>query len=198
MCAELNTRLPKASETLIKVIHPFERLNVDFKGPLSYFGMLFYVHADRETWLMFEEIQSSLAEKGIATRRTTPNNGEVEWMNEIVWEAITLGLKLKGHAVSQCELVPLDALHSVRSLMCTATNATPQERFFSYSRNLGLINITIYFLALISAITWQVYQATIICGTLHHRNGKPSWKLCFKLLGEDTSRLPTCIFLWEL
>ena len=30
--------------------------------------------------------------------------------------------------------VLLDALHSIRSLLCTATNATPHERIFSYQR----------------------------------------------------------------
>ena len=41
---------------------------------------------------------------------------------------------LKGLDISQWELVLLDALHSIRSLLCTETNTTPHERIFQYSR----------------------------------------------------------------
>ena len=33
-----------------------------------------------------------------------------------------------------CEQVLPDALHATRSLLCTATNATPHERFFTFER----------------------------------------------------------------
>ncbi|KAL7637910.1 UNVERIFIED_CONTAM: hypothetical protein RMT77_011523 [Armadillidium vulgare] len=36
------------------------------------------------------------------------------------------------------ELVLPDALHSIRSLLCTATNATPHERLFSFPRKTSL------------------------------------------------------------
>ncbi|KAL7635484.1 UNVERIFIED_CONTAM: hypothetical protein RMT77_014553 [Armadillidium vulgare] len=36
------------------------------------------------------------------------------------------------------ELVLPDALHSIRSLLCTATNATPHERLFSFRRKTSL------------------------------------------------------------
>ena len=41
---------------------------------------------------------------------------------------------IDGLDTSQWEAVLLDALHSVRSLLCTATKCTPHERLFSYQR----------------------------------------------------------------
>ena len=45
-----------------------------------------------------------------------------------------LALKTKNLPVERWELVLPDALHSIRSLLCTATNATPHERMFLYNR----------------------------------------------------------------
>lgn len=53
--------------------------------------------------------------------------GQLERMNGTVWEGTTF-------VVSQRERILLDALHSVRSLLCTAINATSHERLFSYTR----------------------------------------------------------------
>ena len=39
-----------------------------------------------------------------------------------------------GLPIERWETVLLDALHSIRSLLCTATNATPHERLFSFER----------------------------------------------------------------
>jgi len=36
--------------------------------------------------------------------------------------------------LEQWEAVIADALHSIRSLLCTATNCTPHERFFAHPR----------------------------------------------------------------
>ena len=36
--------------------------------------------------------------------------------------------------ISEWETVLPDALHSIRSLLCTATNCTPHERMFSFNR----------------------------------------------------------------
>ena len=43
-------------------------------------------------------------------------------------------LKSRDLPVSKWETVVPDALHSVRSLLCTATNCTPHERIFTYNR----------------------------------------------------------------
>ncbi|GFR57990.1 Pro-Pol polyprotein, partial [Elysia marginata] len=97
-----------------------------------------YVHSDRGSQFMSEELKSFLHEKEIATSRSTPynprGNGQVERLNNTIWKAITLSLKSKGLSIDQWELVLQDSLHSVRSLLCTETNATPRERMFLYSR----------------------------------------------------------------
>lgn len=74
----------------------------------------------------------------MATSRTSPYsphaNGQVERLNGTLWNAISLSLKSKGLGCHQWEAVLPDALHSVRSLLCTSTNATPHERFLSFNR----------------------------------------------------------------
>lgn len=164
---------------LIKATQPFERINIDFKGPLpssngnryflniideysrfpfvfpcpdvstntvikcltslfSLFGMPGYVHSDRGASFMSNELQNFLAEKGVATSRTTSynpqGNGQVEKYNGVIWKAITMSLKSKNLPIKYWQEVLPDVLHSIRSLLCTATNETPHERFFSFSR----------------------------------------------------------------
>lgn len=43
-------------------------------------------------------------------------------------------LKITEPAGGRMEMVLPDALHSIRSLLCTATNCTPHERLFNYQR----------------------------------------------------------------
>ena len=45
-----------------------------------------------------------------------------------------LALKSKNLPTSEWERVLPDALHSIRSLICTSTNVTPHERLFNYQR----------------------------------------------------------------
>ena len=45
-----------------------------------------------------------------------------------------MSLRSRNLDIRQWEDVLLDALHSVRSLLCTGTNATPHERMFRYNR----------------------------------------------------------------
>uniref|UniRef100_A0A2C9KMS6 Reverse transcriptase domain-containing protein n=1 Tax=Biomphalaria glabrata TaxID=6526 RepID=A0A2C9KMS6_BIOGL len=49
-------------------------------------------------------------------------------------ESYNLALHSQDLSTSQWELVLQDALHSIRSLLCTATNKTPHERLFGYYR----------------------------------------------------------------
>ena len=43
-------------------------------------------------------------------------------------------LRTHKQQISSWEAVLPEALHAVRSLLCTATNATPHERFLGFSR----------------------------------------------------------------
>ena len=87
---------------------------------------------------MSTELRNFLHEKGIATSHTTPynpqGNGQSEVYNGTVWKAITLALKSKRLPTSCWQDVLPDVLYSIRSLLCTSTNATPHERMFSYVR----------------------------------------------------------------
>jgi transposase InsO family protein len=104
----------------------------------SLFGMPAYIHSDRGATFMSEELRTFLIGKGVATSRTTSynpeGNGPVERYNGIIWKAIVTCLKSKNLPVKYWQDVLADALHSVRSLLCTATNETPHERFFGFSQ----------------------------------------------------------------
>ena len=180
ICAEVKPRYVRPSHTpLIKATQPFERLSIDFKGPLpsinqnkyllvicdefsrfpfafvckdvssrtvinhlcslfSVFGMPSYVHSDRGASFMSNELKSFLHSKGIATSRTTPynptGNSQVERLNGTLWKTITLALKSNNLPTTSWQFVLDDALHSMRSLLCTATNCTPHERLFNFTR----------------------------------------------------------------
>ena len=180
ICSEVKPRFYSSPPfKLIKATQSFERISIDFKGPLpsgstnrylltcvdefsrfpfafacsdmststvihcltqlfAMFGMPSYVHSDRGASFMSNELQQFLHEKGIATSRTTSynpqGNGQVERLNSTLWRAILLSLKSRKLPISHWEDVLLDALHSIRSLLCTSTNCTPHERLFSYCR----------------------------------------------------------------
>lgn len=178
-CAEIKPQFIRHTGSLIKATQPFERLSLDFKGPLpastsnrylltivdeysrfpfafpcrdmttptvitclsglfSIFGLPAYVHSDRGPSFMTDNLRDYLVSKGVCTSRTSPynprGNGQVERFNGIIWKAILLALKSKGMPNTMWEVVLPDALHSIRSLLCTATNSTPHERLFSYAR----------------------------------------------------------------
>lgn len=180
VCAELKPKFCNIpTGNLIKATRPFERLNIDFKGPLpsssrnkylltiideysrfpfafacpdmtastvidrlcqlfSVFGMPSYIHSDRGSSFMSEELKHFLHDKGIVTSRTTAYNpqanGQVERLNGTLWRCISLAAKSRSLPITEWETVLLDALHSIRSLLCTATNTTPHERLFTYNR----------------------------------------------------------------
>ena len=79
-----------------------------------------------------------MTSKGIATSRTTPynpqGNGQVERYNGIVWKGITLALRDHGLSTEHWQETLPDVMHSIRSLLSTATNSTPHERFSGFSR----------------------------------------------------------------
>ena len=87
---------------------------------------------------MSHELKSYLTSQGIATSRTTgynpKGNGQVEKYNGIIWKTIELALKSKEKPIHNWVTVLQPALHSIRSLLCTATNATPHERMFTHIR----------------------------------------------------------------
>ena len=180
VCAEIKPNLynPPIAQ-IIKATQPFERLSLDFKGPMpsatenrylltvvdkfsrfpfafacantdartvivclnqlfSMFGMPSYTHTDGAATFMSLELSSYLQRRGIACSHTAvynaPGNGRSERYNGVIWSAVKLALKSRGLDIRQWQLVLADALHSIRSLLCTATNATPHERLFNFKR----------------------------------------------------------------
>ena len=180
ICAKIKPHYAKPPEThLVKATQPFERLSIDFKGPLpsssnnkyllvvvdeysrypfafpckdtssssviqcltqifSLFGVPSYIHSDRGSAFMSEELKSFLADKGIASSRSCPynptGNGQVERYNGVIWKAIQLAAASRNLRIESWELLLPDVLHSIRSLLCTSTNETPHERIFKFSR----------------------------------------------------------------
>ena len=180
VCSEIKPRFytpPVAS--LVKATQPFERLSLDFKGPLpstsknrylltivdefsrfpfafpcrstdattviaclndlfAVFGMCAYIHSDCGSAFLSTELVSYLHCRGIACSRTSVynprGNGQCERYNGIIWSAVKLALKSRGLEISQWEGVLPYALHSIRSLLCTAINETPHERLFNFKR----------------------------------------------------------------
>ena len=74
----------------------------------------------------------------ISTSRTSvhnpKSNGQCEKFNNVIWTGVRLALKTQGLPLTKWEEVLPQVLHSVRSLLCTATNSTPHERFFNFPR----------------------------------------------------------------
>jgi len=180
-CCEIKASFlkPKHSVNLIKATQPFERISIDFKGPLksttrnnyllvivdeftrfpfayacnnmkastviqklsdlfSIFGFPSYVHSDQGSNFMSYELKSWLHSMGIPTSRTSrfnpQGNGQVERLNRTLWQTVLLALRTKKLPLTHWEYVLIDALHCIRSLLCTATNCTPHERMFLHSR----------------------------------------------------------------
>ena len=93
------------------------------------FGMLAYIHSDRGSAFMSAEFKRYLHDKGIASSRTTSynpaGNGQVECLNQTLRQTIKLGLKTHKLPLQHWQDLLSNALHSVRSLLCTPTNQTP-------------------------------------------------------------------------
>ena len=87
---------------------------------------------------MSDELLRFFLNKGIATSRTAAYNpacnGQVEKYNGTIWKAVTMALKTRGLSMACWQDVLNDALKSLRSLLCTATNCSPHERLLKYAR----------------------------------------------------------------
>ena len=180
-CAKVKPQFYKPPEPrLIKATSPFERLSIDFKGPLpssslsntyiltivdefsrfpfaypcrdisastvikcltqlfSIFGLPAYIHSDRGTSFMSSDLKRFLTDLGVSSSRTTPynprGNSQCERYNAVIWNSVRLAVESRKLKINAWEDVLPDALHSIRSLLCTSTNETPHERMFGYRR----------------------------------------------------------------
>ena len=102
------------------------------------FGYPLDVHSDRGASFMSQELKRYLTERGIASSKTTPyhptENAQCKRINQTIWRTVKLLLRTYKESENCWEAVLPEALHAVRSLLCTATNATPHERFLEFNR----------------------------------------------------------------
>ena len=178
-CMTCKPSFVRTDNKLIKATRAFERLSVDFKGPLpsstdrcylfvavdeysrfpfafpvkdtsaetavqcltslfTVFGTPEFVHSDRGsafTSAMYKQflLQNRVAQS-FCSAYNAPGNGQAERYNGTIWKAVTMACHSRGISIKNWETVLPVALHSVRSLLCTATNQTPHERFFRHPR----------------------------------------------------------------
>ena len=99
-------------------------------------GMPNYIHSDIGPSFISCELKRHLSGRGIATSKSTPyhpiGNGQVERYNGIIWRIIKVALRTNNLPIQQWEKVLPDTLHSIWSLLSTATNITPHDRFFNF------------------------------------------------------------------
>ena len=104
----------------------------------SVFGQPGFVHSDRGSSFISDGLKSFFISQGIGSSHSSPynprGNGQCERYNAIIWKTVQLALSDRGLEDCHWEVVLPDALHSIRSLLSTATNQTPHERFLGYSR----------------------------------------------------------------
>ena len=179
ICADIKPRFYRSvyRNHLIKATRPWERISIDFKGPVegpkkyllviideySRFPFAFpcrdmssttviecltdlfclvgvpeFVHNDRAKSFLSKELTSFLGSKGVATSKSTPyhptGNAQCERLNQTLWRSVKLLLATRNLPETSWETVLRDALHSIRSLLCTTTNSSPHERFFNFAR----------------------------------------------------------------
>ena len=106
------------------------------------FGLPSYIHSDNAKSFNSQEFANYLNSRGVSTSYTSVynlrGNGQCERYNAVIWTAVKLAQKTKKLPIEQWEAVLPEALHSIRSLLCTATNTTPHERVFNYNRRSSL------------------------------------------------------------
>ena len=96
-----------------------------------------------EVRLLSASMKSCLNGLGINISTTTPyhpkGNGQCESFNRTIWKTVRLWLHSHKLDISYWEEALNSALHSIRSLLNTATNCTPHERFFAFQSRPGSI-----------------------------------------------------------
>ena len=109
-----------------------------FMDLFSLIGCPASVHSDRGAQFLSTEVTQFLQNNGVALTHSSPyhpiGNGQCERYNGIIWKAIQLCLRSRKLSDSYWESSLNFALHAVRSLLCTSTNETPHDRFFSFPR----------------------------------------------------------------
>ena len=101
-------------------------------------GTAGFIHSDNGPCFVSQEFKTYLMRRGISSSKSSiyhpVGNGQAERTVQTVWKTIQLAIKKANLSLTQWEAVLADSLHSIRSLLCTATNVTSRERFFGFQR----------------------------------------------------------------
>ena len=91
---------------------------------------------------MSAEFKHYLFDKGIASSCNTSynpaGNGQVECLNQTLWQTIKLGLKTHKLPLQHWQELLSDALHSVRSLLALQLTKPLKKEFLTFSIGLHL------------------------------------------------------------
>ena len=98
----------------------------------SLVGMPAYVHSDCGASFMSRELCEFLSSKGVAKTTSYNPEGNVQAgrCNGVIWKAVTMSLKSKNLPLKHWQDALPDVLHSVCSLLCTATQKKERESLF--------------------------------------------------------------------
>lgn len=100
---------------------------------ISLAGMPWYIHSDRERVLpVWGTISPQKGLQQVKSLHTTKLGTQKLKDLMALWKAIRLAVRSHNTHEKYLELVLPEVLHSVRSLLCTSTNATLHERFFAF------------------------------------------------------------------
>ena len=101
--------------------------------------MVLLVSCFLTTLPLFLKFKMYLSQVGISSHKYSmyypSRNGQNEKTVQTIWKTIQLTLKTAGLPPEIWEIILPKALHSIRSLLCTATNATAHNRFFAFPKS---------------------------------------------------------------
>ncbi len=124
----------RSSATVIKCLNAVFRIC----GPPA------SIHSDRGPEFFSKEMCLFLSSWGVHQSRTTPynptGNSQCERFNGIIWRTLLCTLAQHQADISCWPEFLGEALHSIRSLNCSATNSTPHALLFNFNRRLQPVN----------------------------------------------------------
>jgi len=86
---------------------------------------------------MSRDFKAFLAERGIVSSRSSPyhpsGNSQCERVNQAIWKTVKLLLHSRAWPEERWDDVLSEALHSVRTLLCTATMRFHTNECFDFS-----------------------------------------------------------------
>lgn len=100
----------------------------------SFCGIAGYIHSYRGSSFIFRETTAHLTKKSVVFSKITPyhqtRNTQLGRYKEIIWKSIQPALETNQLHESEWQIVLPQTLHSVKSLLSTATNVTLHDSFF--------------------------------------------------------------------